>query len=388
MKILLSEEWHSHIFAEPFFQRFRELGVDSHAFQEAPYFGGDAYFRGDGRKGSTASYFRGDGRKGGFGGDGRRRSTARMGSLLGRVQRRLGFGPAFQRLNADLLRTVERLRPEVVFLFRGDAILPETLQGLRSLGAQVVGWNNDDPFSEHAHARRWRHFVNGIPGYDRLWGYRMSNVEEFRRRGCPRVGLLRSFYLRELNFPVSDPIADSLRSQVAFLGHWEDDGREDFIEALLREPGLDFKLWGTLWERSRLARELAKRFGRIRPVYREDYNLAINGAGIGLVFLSRLNHDTYTRRCFEIPITGTLMLSEYTPDLASLFEEGVEAEFFRGPGELLDKVRFYVRNDEARRRVGLAGRARVLRDGHEALDRAKQVLVAMQADLAEARRDI
>ena len=107
---------------------------------------------------------------------------------------------------------------------------------------------------------------------------------------------------------------------------------------------------------------------------------------IALVFLSRLNHDTYTRRCFEIPITGTLMLSEYTPDLASLFEEGVEAEFFRGPEELLDKVRFYVRNDEARRRVGLAGRARILRDGHEALDRAKQVLGAMRADLADEQR--
>jgi hypothetical protein len=244
-----------------------------------------------------------------------------------------------------------------------------------------VGWNNDDPFSDRAHARRWHNFVRGIPGYDRLWGYRMSNVEEFRRRGCRRVGLLRSFYLRELNFPVDEPVAGPLRSQVAFLGHWEDDGREDLVEALLREPGLDFKLWGTLWDRSRLARDLEKRFGPIRPLRREAYNQAINGAEIALAFLSRLNNDTYTRRCFEIPITGTLMLSEYTPDLATLFEEGVEAEFFRSAEELLEKVRFYTRNEAARRKIGQAGRARVLRDGHEAIDRARQVLDAMRADL-------
>ena len=302
-----------------------------------------------------------------------------MGSLLGRVQRRLGGGPAFQRLNADLVATAERLRPDAVFLFRGDAIFPETLRRLHALGAQVVGWNNDDPFSERAPARRWRHFVRGIPDYDRLWGYRMTNVDEFRRRGCPRVGLLRSFYLREMNFPVEEPVA-ALRSQVAFLGHWEDDGRDDYVEALLREPGLDFKLWGTLWERSRLVPELQRRFGPIAPLYREDYNLALNGAGIALVFLSKLNHDTYTRRCFEIPITGTLMLSEYSADLATLFEEGIEAEFFRSPEELLEKVRFYTRNDEARRKVGRAGRARILKDGHEALDRAKQVLAAMRED--------
>ena len=171
---------------------------------------------------------------------------------------------------------------------------------------------------------------------------------------------------------------------MAFLGHWEDDGREDLVEALLREPGLDFKLWGTLWDRSRLARELEKRFGAVRPLYREGYNLAINGAGIALVFLSRMNHDTYTRRCFEIPITGTLMLSEYTPDLASLFQEGVEAEFFRSAEELLEKVRFYTRNEAARRKIGQAGRARVLKDGHEAIDRARQVLEAMRSDLKVA----
>ncbi len=345
VKILLSEEWHSHIYAEPFFQRFQELGVEAHAFKEARYF-----------------------------------SPGKLGSLWPRVQRRLGAGPAFARLNADLLRTAEHLHPDAVFLFRGDAILPETLQGLRAQGAQVVGWNNDDPFSELAPTRRWVHFVRGIPSYDRLWGYRLSNVEEFRRRGCPRVGLLRSFYLRELNFPVSDPIASPFLSQVAFVGHWEDDGRDVFVEALLREPALDFKVWGTLWERSRLARELARRFGAIRPVLSEAYNLALNGAAIALVFLSRLNHDTYTRRCFEIPATGTLMLSQYTPDLATLFEEGVEAEFFRGPEELLDKVRFYTRHDDARRKIGMAGRVRLLRDGHEALDRARQVLDAMRQD--------
>jgi spore maturation protein CgeB len=152
------------------------------------------------------------------------------------------------------------------------------------------------------------------------------------------------------------------------------------VAALLHEPALDFKLWGTLWERSRFAGELAKRFGPIRPVLREDYNRAINGAGIALAFLSRLNRDTYTRRCFEIPITGALLLSQYSADLATLFEEGVEAEFFRSQDELLDKVRFYSRNDEARRKIGLAGRARVLRDGHEALDRAKQVLAAIEQD--------
>jgi spore maturation protein CgeB len=80
-----------------------------------------------------------------------------------------------------------------------------------------------------------------------------------------------------------------------------------------------------------------------------------------------------------------MMLSQYSADLATLFREGEEAEFFRSTEELLEKVRFYARNEGARKKIGAAGRARVLGGGHEALDRAKTVLEALCQDLAEAR---
>jgi hypothetical protein len=355
MRVLLSEEWYSHIYAEPFYQRFREMGIEAHAFKEATYFSGN---RND-------------------------QSAIKTGSLWGRVQRKIRRGPAFTKLNADLLAEVDRLRPDVVFLFRGNNILPETLERMRGKGVLVVGWNNDDPFSPRASRGLWTNFVDGIPSYDRLWGYRAANVEEYRRRGCRRVGLLRSFYLRELNHPVDDVSQSPFRAQVSFIGHWEDDGRDAWVEALLREPGLDFKLWGTRWQQSPLRRDLERRFGPIRPLLKSDYNLAINSAAVSLAFLSKLNSDTYTRRNFEIPITGTLMLSEFTADLATLFQEGQEAEFFRGTGELMDKVRFYVRHFEARRAIGQAGRARVMADGHEALDRARVVVETWARDLAE-----
>ena len=49
-------------------------------------------------------------------------------------------------------------------------------------------------------------------------------------------------------------------------------------------------------------------------------------------FFSRLNRDTYTRRCFEIPAAGTLMLCDYSDHAATLFAPGREADFFRDAG--------------------------------------------------------
>ncbi|MBS2027844.1 MAG: glycosyltransferase [Deltaproteobacteria bacterium] len=347
MRFLLAEYWHTHIYAEPFFQRFPELGVEVEAFRGQQFF----------------------------------LSDAKPLRLLRRAEDKFRFGPAVLELNASLVDRVRRTRPDVVFVFRGEHVLPSTLARIKKLGSHVIGWHNDDPLSDRYPSYVWRHFLRGIPNYDHLFAYRHTNLEAFRARGCPRVSLLRSFYLRQLNHVVTGEISTAFRSDVSFIGHWENDGRDAYIGALLNEPGIDFRLWGTLWDRSACAAALAARFGAVRPLYKADYNLALNGTRIAIAFLSKLNHDTYTRRCFEIPAAGTFMLSEYTDDLASMFEPGKEAEYFRSSEELLEKVRFYLGHDDARRRIAEAGRARLLRDGHEAADRARQVLETVKRDL-------
>jgi spore maturation protein CgeB len=87
-----------------------------------------------------------------------------------------------------------------------------------------------------------------------------------------------------------------------------------------------------------------------------------------------LNRDTYTRRCFEVPATRTLLLSEYTDDLASLYRAGVEADFFNSKEEMMQKLRLYVEDDARRLSVAQAGYDRVIADGHDVVSRMKQVL--------------
>jgi hypothetical protein len=345
VKFLLAEYWQFHIYAEPFSQRLRELGHQVVPFRELEFF-------------QTQG------------------PLARVRRIARRAEYRLAIGPAVRRLNRALLALARAERPDVVFLFRGSHVFPRTLQELRRAGAYVIGWQNDDPFGRWHAPYLWRHFLRGIPYYDLLFAYRESNVGAFLSRGCPRAEVLRSFYIRELNRPVLDPVPPELCSDVCFAGHWEPDGRDEYVSLLLDSHDIDFKLWGGLWERSNCAHKFGSR--AVRPILKDQYNFALNGAKIAIAFLSKLNNDTYTRRCFEIPAAGTFMLSEYTDDLAAMFEPGRDAEYFRSPVEMMDKIRFYIRNESARRRIAAAGHQRVTRDGHEALDRAKQVVRAVE----------
>lgn len=341
LRMTIVEDWRTDIYAEPFRQHFLELGCQVDAFKTGAYF--DA------------------------------RSYSRLRAFATRLQEHFRVGPAVARLNAELIAHVEREQPDVVFVVRGEQVHASTVTRLRRLGATIITWQNDDPLSRRHRPYTWRHVRRALPHYDHVFAYRQSNVDQFRAMGCSSVSMLRSFYRREVNHVADASTRPDLASDVTFIGHWEDDGRSDYVDALLDVP-VRFRLWGTFWECAANATRIAGRLGTVLPLRGSEYNLALNATKVALVFLSKLNNDTYTRRCFEITAAGAFMLSEYTDDLASFFRPGLEADYFRSPEEMLDKILFYVRHDSKRLAIARAGHARLLASGHEARDRAVSVL--------------
>jgi len=72
------------------------------------------------------------------------------------------------------------------------------------------------------------------------------------------------------------------------------------------------------------------------PVYGKEYRQALCDAKLGACFLSKWNGDEYTRRVFEIPACGVMLLAERTRTMESLFKEGRDAECFGSAEEPLD----------------------------------------------------
>jgi spore maturation protein CgeB len=339
VKILLAGDWHSRVHEEPMAEGLRTIGHEVDEFRWNEYFA----------------------------------ARSRITQLVRKAQNKYLVGPRVDALNRDLIRIA---KADLLFIYRGTHIKRETLQRIRAKNPSIIiaGYNNDDPFSQ-AYGGMWRHFLAAVPAYDIVFAYRYSNLDELARAGARRTALLRSWFVPERIKPMqlSDDDRKKYESDVSFIGHYENDGRAECIEAVAKSgakvrmfgPGRDYKQFG--W------RDLS-----IHPVWNDDYNKALCGAKIALAFLSKLNRDTYTRRSFEIPASGTMMLSEYTDDLATLFKEGEEAEFFRSPEELVEKVRYYLANDDARRRIAEGGLRRVYADGHDVQSRMRKMIETIQ----------
>ena len=352
MRILLIGDWHSEVHEEWVFRAFKTLGHEVHPF------GWYGYFK---PKRSLTS------------------TTGKFERNFLKIQNRIIIGPKVATLNRDVLHAVDQFGPDMVFVYRGTHLWPDTLRQIkeRHPATVLVGYNNDNPFVSAPVYGLWRYFLRGISHYDLVLAYRIQNTTDFKLAGAKRVHLLRSWFVRERNHPVELSREEQVEygSDVVFAGNYEPQGRLEWLEEISK-AGFNLRLFGPgkYWDKIILKSPWLQHLAPVNQVWGENYNKALCGAKVALCLLSKLNRDTYTRRCFEIPATKTLLLSEYTDDLATLYTEGVEAEFFRSKDELIAKLNRYVPNEALRRSVAEAGYRRVVADGHDVLSRMRQVI--------------
>ncbi len=208
----------------------------------------------------------------------------------------------------------------------------------------------DDPFSKHA--RGWRRFQRAIHGYDVHCVPRQITVSELQQAGARRVLRYHKGYDPRLHRPVPVP-ADIPRMSVFFAGHWEPK-REAALAALV-QAGLPLYLsGGPDWRKGRHWSVLKACFDS-RGFYGERYAQAICAADIALCFYSEWNRDTENSRMYEIPACGTFMLAERNEENITMFREGIEAEFFGDPNELISECMKHLRDDARRRAIAAKG---------------------------------
>jgi hypothetical protein len=348
VKIVLAGDWHSNVHERPMAEALTRLGHTVARFAWHEYLSPTAAATGP-------------------------RSFAS--GILRKAQNKYLLGPVIRRVNRELVELVERERPDLLFIYRGTHVTAATLRRIRAASPEtfLVGYNNDDPFADGQPRWPWRHFVAAIPEYDRVLAYRRRNITDLIRAGARSTGLLLPWFVESIHRPLS--LTSDERKvygcDVVFVGHFESDGRLACLERLA-ESGIHLKIygpgrgfrgndWNTPLQRSASLRHLAP----TAMVWGADYARALCGAKIALCFMSKRNRDTYTRRCFEIPATRTLLMSEYSEDLAGFFREGLEADFFRSADELVTKVQMYLADADRRLRVAAGGYARAFADGHD-----------------------
>ncbi len=300
-------------------------------------------------------------------------------SFLAQRQNKYLIGPIISKINRDLISISLDTQPDVIWLYNDTHILPRTIRKLKKELPKTVlaQYANDNPWGKNQSKIMWRHFRRSVPLFDINFFYRFENKGDLERAGARRTAMLLPYFIPEDIYHIErDSIELQFRSDVVFVGHYENDERLKVLTRIAEE-GIDLKIFGTDWNSaiSTLpAGNPLKKLLPIKPARGQEYVKAICGSRIALAFLSKLNEDTYTRRNFEIPAMKSFMLGEYTKDLDSFFNEGAEAEYFRSDEELLRKIRYYLGHSEKIDEIASNAFERVRKDGHDVVSRMRQFM--------------
>lgn len=340
MKILVVGDGHSAIHEVAVVDAFKKLAHEVEPFYWQPYFN----------------------------------STNPVVRLWRRIQNKLLIGPTINRLNRDLFKKAVEFDPGLIFIYRGTHVTPHTLIKLKLAlpKCNQFGYNNDDPFASGHPFWLWRNFMKCVPLYDFVFAYRKHNIPEYSHLGAKKVELLMPWFLPEKDIPRKQGETIEKKYDIVFVGHYEGDERVEYLKRI-SESNFTFGLFGPDWDRAP-EYDWLQLYRPVLPVRGNLYRETLISANIALCFLSSLNRDTYTRRCFEIPAMGVFMLCQYSDDLSKLFEDGVDAVFFRNPEEMMEKIVYYLKHDSLRDQIAANGRARVVRDNHDIISRMSYVI--------------
>ena len=300
-------------------------------------------------------------------------------NVIGKVEKHFVFiGICALVMNFMLWLKSYKEKPNILFIWRGTMVHPLTLWLIKkTINTTLVSYNNDDPFSEYYkknlqnvswknrinQRRLWTYFIKGLPLFDMNFVYREKNIEEYKAAGAKQVKLFMPYYI-----PSQLPQLPQTKTyDIVFIGHYENDHRSVCIDTLC-QMGLSVTVFGIGWEK-----KLSYYNKKIFPIYEREYYEVISKAKIALVFMSKLNNDEYTRRCFEIPACGTMMLSERTPALLKLYKENEEIVFFDTPNDLVQKAIYYLQ-DNRYKTIGKNGLERAIQSGYDIDSKVRQLL--------------
>ncbi len=301
-------------------------------------------------------------------------------SLIRKITYRIAAGPTVDRLNRDLLRMAAAEKPDLLWTDKLLWMRPKTLDRMRAMGIATVSYMIDNPFGPRQDPG-WRLYMKDIPHYDLHVVQRDKNILDYRQRGARDVIKIQTAYEPTIHFPPPDGWSDKDRDRgVSFIGTPYDQRAATLDK--LSQQGLPVALSGNAraWQRS-LAPEAFTRIYREGELYGQQYREAIWRSKINLSFITHSNLDEFVHKSFEIAGCGSFLLAERSDGHLQRFREDEEAVFFSSYDELVEKIRRYLPDEEARRRIAAAGQARALRDGYHndhqvglIIDRAQDIV--------------
>jgi hypothetical protein len=284
---------------------------------------------------------------------------------MARLRYRLQIGKVVDQMNDDVLGLARQHRVDAVWFDKPLFIRAATLRALRAMGIVTIDYMIDNPFGPRRDPG-FRLYVRTIPEYDLHVQQRDVSVQDYLQRGARRVVKVQTAFEPSVHFPPPAGWSDAERTrEVSFIGTPYDQ-RPRFLTELWQTYKLPVIISGPrIWRRKLSFAASAALYPRDGELYDAEYREGVWRSKVNLSFLTHGNQDEYAHKSFEIAACGGFLLAERSPGHSERFVEDEEAVFFSDIQECAEKIRRYLPDEAARRRIAAAGQRRAVASGYD-----------------------
>lgn len=276
--------------------------------------------------------------------------------------------------NSQILSVLNSFQPDLILVYKGTFINPATIVRIKQKQIKIINFFPDVSFFSHGSL-----IPKTLKHYDWIFSTKSFAKNDLKEKfGISNVSFIPHGFdpnIHRMLNPSDNDIA-IFECDISFIGTWSPKKEEILSSIILNIPTVNLKIWGGQWERATSSN--LKSYIMNVPIHGDLYALAINCSRINLALLSEIvvgasSGDLITSRTFHIPGAGGFMLHERTEEVKKYFDEDVEAVYFSNINELVNKINYYLENQEERTFIAQNGFLKA-KQNHSLDNRAHEIL--------------
>jgi spore maturation protein CgeB len=288
-------------------------------------------------------------------------------SLLNKVLFKAGLSHIYKRINTVLKERISLVRPDIVWVFKGMEVYPETLKWISRKGIKLVNYNPDNPFLFSGKGSGNKNITESVGLYDMHFSYDEKIRQLLRQQGNAKVHSL------PFGFDLDEKVYNSCVSQqeierVCFLGN-PDQYRAAFLKEVAKATPVD--VYGHHWGKF-LADSNVTVFD---PVYDEDLWKTLRKYRVQINLMRPHNPQSHNMRSFEAPAVGGILLAPETADHINFFKPGEEIFVYKDVSSCISEaISLLSLSASDAEDIRSKARARSVNSGYNYRSRAMEVL--------------
>lgn len=281
-----------------------------------------------------------------------------------------------ERMNGSLVELVASRKPDVaIFSLYTDQLLPEAVERVRQHTRTLCFFHDDTWRKEFS--RAW------APHFDFFTSSDFEAKRKYARLGLPSL----IHFPFGVNHELYQPQPVEKIYDVSFVGAWHP--YREWLIKRLRRANIRVETAGSRWPRGIVSQE-----EMIRMFNQSHINLNLSnscswdaryllGSVKGMIntLHSGKNVEQIKARHFEINACRAFQLSYYVDGLERCYRIGEEMAVYLDPDDLVDKVQYYLADDELRENMAEKAYQRTLNE-HTYAQRFKRVFEQMGLETA------